>query len=462
MFRSDCRAIERGGYWERVVRAGALAAILLARAVIASASDDIVVADRALVRVHPERWEGTADLSFSARVSAADGILHVDVDVTDDRVVWDGPNTDHVEVSIADATLVADGGPARGAVDEQRREIETALAAEPRDPALVREVTAGLTDAVQRWRDDERTMAATVVSSARTPAAAPASSRYAMTPHGYRATLAIPLAGILSPTTGSVAAIRYLIEVSDVDRDDATEAETVMASSAPVDAEMVPSRFASLPLPRPWRLRLDREQRIARELAPGGRFELRDGAYAYVLPSFDNTGWSFDGACCTPNIALPGPWQPFQPQDVSRLAGTRLYVGDAAVLFIAGGHRARLNLAAAEPLFQARRGGAYYLVFVENDPSRPGSPMSMCGAGTEDSVVWIQLSAALVEQRRESILINSCWYSMENDLHSRATRLWGETDLVDTRTGNHTARIAYAYDNRRPHRGLVTTARASP
>lgn len=386
-----------------------------------------------------------ADEPFRARVSEADGVVRVVVDVIDDHVVFDGPNADHVTLWLADEAVMADAEAMRRGFDEQRREVETALAEEPREPDAVKEVTDGLADAAQRWRDADRLLEAEIASGPRTPAAAPAASRYEIIPGGYRAILTIPLSGLLSPTSAVVKALRYRIAVSDVDQAEAAATTTTEAGR--------------LTLRRRWRLQLDETQRIARALAPDGRFERRDGAYVYVRPKFGRTYWTFDGACCTPNVLMPGPWTPFAPRDVSRLKGLRLYVGPDAVLVVADGRRVRLELTNAQPLFQARRGGAHYLVFLDNQPSRAGSPTSMCGGGTETSVVWLELSPALVAQRRRSLLIDSCWYNLNSDYRTDATRVWGETDRIDYSSGAHTARITYSYDNEHPQRGLVTTTK---
>ena len=388
------------------------------------------------------------DDAVRVKVSEADGVARVVVDVADDQVVFGAAPSGRVTVYLADARVVADNEVMRRSFEEQRREVERALAAGPRDPAEVGAVTDGLHEAAERWRGNVQLLEAEIVSGPQRPAAAPASSRYETTPRGYRATLTIPLQGVLSPTNALVAALRYRVEVSDVDRPGASA--TTMTKSR---------RLALRP---PWRLQLDGTPRVARELAPGGRFELRNGAYVYVLPAFGGTYFTFDGACCTPNVPMPEPWTPLEPRDVSRLEGLRLYIGPDAVSLKAGGHRARLKLTDAEPLFQARRGGAYYLVFLDNEPSRAGSPTSMCGAGTETSVVWIELSPALVEQRRQSLLIGSCWYNLDGDYQTDATRMWGETDRVDYSTGDHTAHIAYSYDNEHPQRGVVTTTKPAP
>jgi len=424
---------------------------LLASATSLSAST-IVAGDRESVRLNPERWEGPHDLSFEARVTASDGVLHVDADVTDDRVVWEGSATDRVTVWIADATIVADTEKTRAVVTEQRRETETEVAGS--DPALVKQVLQGLADVEQRWRDDAGTAAAAIASAPRTAAAAPATSRYTRTSHGYRAVLTIPLTGVLTPTSGAATEVRYLVEVSDVDGEGTADVATAMVAPANGVAT-APSTFARLPLPRRWRLPLDGEQRVARALSPEGRFERRDGAYVYVLGESAVTDWTFDGSCCTSNVSVPPRWQPFEPLDVSHLAGTRLYIGADAVLFVAGGRRVRLPIDGAEALFQAKRGGKYYLVFTENAASRAGSPNSMCGAGQETSLIWIQLSAALQEQRRQAILVGSCWFNLDEDYETAAAHVRGETDVVDTSSGAHTGRVAYRYDNERPQRGLV-------
>ncbi|HEY0302631.1 MAG TPA: hypothetical protein VGC36_14895, partial [Rhizomicrobium sp.] len=199
---------------------------------------------------------------------------------------------------------------------------------------------------------------------------------------------------------------------------------------------------------------LTETMKVARELAPGGYFDFRDGAYTYVLPEYDCTDWTFYGSCCTPNVCWRKSWHAVEAKDVSRLPGARLYVGDEAVLFVVGDRRVRLELAYAEPLFQARRGGAYYLVFMDNTLSRPGSPMAQCGAGTEQSVVWFKLSTALLEERRQDVLIDSCWYVVNEDHRVDAGGISGEADRVDFNTGEQTGRVAYHYDHRRPQRGL--------
>ena len=386
-------------------------------------------------------------------MTAADGVVRVVVDVTDDHVVWDGSRVDHVEVQLADEGLVADTVKGRRDTEQQWPEIEKAL--EDRDPTLVEAVRREFADTLQGWGAAERAVVTTVVSSPRTPAAGPASSRYARTNGGYRATLTIPLAGVLSPTSGSVKTVRYRVTVSDVDGDAAP-----VTSALPANSDDTPSTFARLVLPRRWRPRLTESMKVARDLAPGGYFDLRSGAYVYVLPELDCTGWTFDGSCCTDNVCWRKAWSTVEVKDVSRLAGTRLYVGDDAVLFVAGARRVRLKLADAEPLFQARRGGAYYLVFIDNQPSRPGNPMGQCGGGTETSVVWIKLSPALVEEHREEVLIDSCWSNLEYEPHVDATGVSGESERVDEQTGAHTAHLVYAYDHRHPQRGL--NVRESP
>ncbi|MEO8606053.1 MAG: hypothetical protein ABI629_26015 [bacterium] len=401
-----------------------------------------------------------ADLSFRARVTATGAGIRVEVDVTDDHVVWDGARADHVEVQLADAGLVADAERARQGVDEQRRAVEEALAGGPREPGLIEAVKIGIGDAIDRSRADERVLVAAVVSSPQAPAAAPASSVYTVTPRGYRAVLTIPLAGVLPATSGAVTAIRYRIVVGDVDH--AATAEDIRTAVLPAGSDESPISFAHLRLPRTWRPHLNARARIARQLSPGGRFELRGGAYVYVLPIYDSRDWDFDGSCCTPNISWPRRFEPLQPPDVSRLPGTQLYVGPDAVLFVAGGRRIRIELAEAEPLAQARRRGRYYLVFLDNEPSRPGSPMSQCGAGTEVSVLWIELSAGLIEQKRDSVLIGSCWHSLEYDHDAYANGVSGETDLLDPSTGEPSAHVAYRYDQRRPQRGLVITPKPAP
>lgn len=390
-----------------------------------------------------------SDSPLRVQATAVDGVLRIVVDVADDHIVWDGEHVDSVAVQLADDALVTDAVKQRQATEQQRTEIDEALAERERTPELLAAVRNGYADALQRWGAAERALVTTVASRPGVPAPAPSSSRYTRTPRGYRATVTIPLAGVLSPASGSVQAVRYRVTVADVDGDAAP------VTSLPANSDDAPSTFARVALPRPWRPRLNHAAKVARDLVPGGCFDFRDGAYAYVVPDYECTDWTFNGTCCTPVVCWQTSWSAVDVDNVSRLAGTQLYVGDEAVLFMAGGRRVRLLLTDAELLFQTRRGDAYYFVFMENQPSRPGNPMAQCGAGSETSVVWIKLSPALVELRRETVLVDSCWYSMENDYRVDAAGISGETDRIDERTGDATARLSYRYDHRHPQRGLV-------
>jgi hypothetical protein len=108
--------------------------------------------------------------------------------------------------------------------------------------------------------------------------------------------------------------------------------------------------------------------------------------------------------------------------------------GDTAVYLSNGSIRKRIDLAGralspaietAKTLFEREEHGRLYIVLDVGGPTIPDGGKAECGAGEEDSLVWLELSAKLSPLRIESVAYGSC---VRN----------ADANLVVTKHGVHT------------------------
>jgi hypothetical protein len=67
-------------------------------------------------------------------------------------------------------------------------------------------------------------------------------------------------------------------------------------------------------------------------------------------------------------------------------------------------------------------GNRTVMVFTAEGPSRPRSPMSMCGAGTERDGVWLLLGPDGAVEKQQVVLVQSCFKSLDAKLQYDAKR----------------------------------------
>jgi hypothetical protein len=115
-------------------------------------------------------------------------------------------------------------------------------------------------------------------------------------------------------------------------------------------------------------------------------------------------------------LSVPGPWGP-APKVFTH---GRMLLRHGTVV-IDGRHAARLLLSSpAADTFQwvdeQRIGENTVVVFTAEGPSRPKSPMSMCGAGTERDGVWLLLDANGAVTKQQIVQLESCFTSKQVQL----------------------------------------------
>lgn len=112
-----------------------------------------------------------------------------------------------------------------------------------------------------------------------------------------------------------------------------------------------------------------------------------------------------------------------------------------------------------------RRGDDRYLLIAYSEESRPGSPNSMCGGGTESYLVWLHIRNSTVIAM-QSAQYESCWKNID-----RESSAWTDQALiikytrVDCNFDTHQCSILQnkaTFDPRAPEKGIEIITTVSP
>ena len=105
------------------------------------------------------------------------------------------------------------------------------------------------------------------------------------------------------------------------------------------------------------------------------------------------------------------------------------------------------GLSDCEILHEAKSAGMRYYLLDVRAESRPGSPMSYCGAGEESVVVWVCFNPSMAAESVQMQLYRSCWNNLEG---SRS-----EKDGIVRFTAESPAAVTtIEFDRAKPQAGL--------
>jgi hypothetical protein len=111
---------------------------------------------------------------------------------------------------------------------------------------------------------------------------------------------------------------------------------------------------------------------------------------------------------------------------------------------------------------QAVRSKHYYIVLFMSGPSHEGNPMSYCGAGTEENLVWLKLDKQLRIQDSKKYLIASCNLSVEKGIDQKSPlTLNQQTKKMEGEFNSFSEMKQYSlsYDPAMPENGVSVIAK---
>ena len=421
------------------------------------------------VRFGRERWRGPADLSFRYRLKVDADRLLLAVEVVDEKVLLrDAPTivSDHVEVWLADPAIQR-AYEARKRLNESNRE---SLFGEESGEELDEEnefgqlIVASIADVKAALRNDrwqtQILFHADRAAGEPKPVSAP-TFRYETRDGGYALRAAIPFRGSMSHMKEELGELAFLVDVVDVDDEAARGQESLVSSSRSRRFADV-ATFDRLRIQPPVSLPLEGEIAELARFAPTGYARLRDGAWAWLIPS----EMPLSGRYGIERISITGPFEEVLSTVLSEKEGLRITALGGRVLLRRDGRLRTIDLPSdaagdwsVRLLDRRDRDGLLYLLFDVRGASRWPGGSTWCGAGLERNLVWLKLAPDLSTLAEDSVLYGSCmqWVassglSDEDELALSDGRL---VLKVEKGAGDEMRSTTLVYDGNAPERGLV-------
>ena len=421
------------------------------------------------VRFGRERWRGPADLSFRYRLKVDADRLLLAVEVVDEKVLLrDAPTivSDHVEVWLADPAIHRAYEARKRLNEDNRKDLFGEESGEELDEEnefgrLIVASLAGVKAALRndRWQTQILFHADRAAGEPR-PVSAPA-FRYEKRDGGYALRAAVPLRGSMSHEKEQLGELAFLVDVVDVDDEAASGQESLVSSSRSRRFADV-ATFDRLRIQPPVPLPFEGEIAELARFAPTGYARLRDGGWAWLVPSEK----PLSGRYGVERISITGPFEEVFSTVLSEAEGLRIAALGGRVLLRRDGRLRTIDLPSGAAgdlsvrlLDRHERGGALYLLFDVSGASRWPGGSTWCGAGLERDLVWLKLAPDLSTLAEDSVLYASCMQSVST------SGLYDEDELalsngrlvlkVEKGAGGEMRSTTLVYDGNAPERGLV-------
>lgn len=404
--------------------------------------EGVTVEDEQYVRYGREDWSGPEDLSFRYEILIRNNGLFLHVEVNDDVVIQKDGDTivsDHVELWLADPVLTA---AIRNKMVLLREELGYIDEYEPYDDYEIdniKDTKTDVQDFIESMKKESggvqlvfnKTSALLLPNNFPTGNYDKSSIQFQYYPRddGYEFVALIPIYGLLSFSAYKVDKVGFLVDVVDIDNEDAKEQESLMSASKTRQYGNTDT-YVNMELDTPILINVPIEEKIYSDLYSDGYFKFKESRYHYLMA----LDYMYE-------ISGTGRGQSIENVDYSQVdfrehipvmgsgEGLEFYTYEEKLAVRSGTHYSIIELAelvdctvyydynilhvsrAIVP--DSENDTETFILLVVEGGSYPVPGGGLCGNGRESNVIWLHLDENLHPVDIKSHLIYSCYLNKD-------------------------------------------------